>query len=704
MDLLNLLLPTVEHFNILGYWIVILAALLETAIGIGLLLPGSTIILIMGAFAAKGYFDVGDLIWFAVIGAVLGDNINYYLGRKYGAKWIAKGVWFLKPVYLKKSKNFFDTHGARSIFLGRFVSGIKEIVPFFAGTARMKRRPFFFWNILGAIGWGLAWVLAGYFFGQFWQALVVWSSRMEIAIAAIVVFILLFYLLERLLVKHGRQFFALLKSVWLSTKEAVAANEDVAKLIKKHEYSIKFFKARLDKHKFSGLPLTLLAIAFLYILSLLLGIIEDIVTLDAITQIDIRLANLFYVFRSDKLTNIFLWITALGKWQIIFFKTLLVSVLLWLWRKRVFILPFWLALLGIEVFVWLGKIVFHRARPALGAYIEPSFSFPSAHAAIVVAFYGFIIYILWYSVKSWKNKINIFFACLLVIIGVGFSRIYLGVHYLSDVWGGYLVGTLWVIIAISISEWRIKINSDEEAVVPLPAKSLKLVSAVLVCVTIILYAGLTMKHYPLRQVTAKTQEAIVVARALDIFSVQAMPKYTETLVGEKQEPLNFIIVAEDDSRLVNAFAAAGWHLTDQASFSSIAGLAQAAVLKRSYPAAPMTPSFWHAEVHDFGFAKEAGSGTVRERHHARFWKTNYIIEAGKHIYAGTASFDQGIKWGITHKISPDIDTEREFLFNNIEAAGAVVNYKKEQLVKPTLGQNFSGDLFFTDGKIYVIEF
>ena len=704
MDLLNSLLPTIEHFYIFGYWLAFFAALLETMIGVGLVFPGSTIVLIMGTLAAKGYLDVGDLIWFAVIGAIIGDNFNYYLGRKYGAKWLGQGVWFFKPAYFEKSKDFFNKHGARSIFLGRFVAGIKEIVPFAAGLAKMKRRLFIVWNILGAIGWGLAWILAGYFFGQFWQLLAAWLSRLEITIAVIVIFILLFYLLERLIVKRGWQFFALLKSIWLSVKEAFIANKDVIKFITKHERSIGFLKARLDRHKFSGLPLTVLAIAFLYVLSLLLGVIEDAAALDPITRFDIRLADLFYVFRDDKLVDIFLWITALGKWQVIFIKALLVLSLLRLWHKRVFILPFCLALLSTEIFVWFGKIIFHRARPAMGVYVESSFSFPSGHAAIAAVFYGLIIYILWRSVKSRKNKINILFTGLFVILGIGFSRIYLGVHYLSDVWAGYLVGALWVIIAISISERRIKIKKDEQAAAPLPAKSLKIVSAVLICVTIVLYIGLAVKYHPSRQAMAKVQETAAVGSALDIFSVEAMPKYTETLVGRKQEPLNFIIIVKGDLELIKAFKMIGWQLADQASFSSIAKLAQAAVLKKSYLAAPITPSFWHARAHDFGFEKETESNTVRERHHARFWRTNYVIDNGKRIYAGAASFGKGIKRGIAHKIMPDIDTEREFLFNSLEKAGIAANFQKRQLVEPALGENFSGDLFFTDGNAYIIEF
>jgi membrane protein DedA with SNARE-associated domain len=129
IDLINKILPSIEHFRIGSYWIAFFAAFLETTIGIGLILPGSTIILVLGALSARGYLDIGDLIWFAVLGAILGDNINYSLGRKYGAKWIEKGLWFLKSNHIEKARYFMNAHGAKSVFLGRFIPSVKEVVP-----------------------------------------------------------------------------------------------------------------------------------------------------------------------------------------------------------------------------------------------------------------------------------------------------------------------------------------------------------------------------------------------------------------------------------------------------------------------------------------------------------------------------------------------------------------------------------------------
>jgi len=117
-------------------------------------------------------------------------------------------------------------------------------------------------------------------------------------------------------------------------------------------------------------------------------------------------------------------------------------------------------------------------------------------------------------------------------------------------------------------------------------------------------------------------------------------------LGEKQEPLSFIVIAKNDQQFIDLF-------------------------EKSYPKAPMIPDFWNAKVHDFGFEKETNLNSPRMRHHARFWKTNYIVKNGYNIYVGTASFDSGIKWGIAHKINPDIDTEREFLYKDLQKTGMI---------------------------------
>lgn len=186
-DFVNSLLPKIENIGVLGYWVAFLSALLETIIGIGLFIPGSTIVLFMGALAAKNYFDLGDLIWFAAIGAMVGDNINYFIGKRYGSRFFTKGLWFIEPIYFLKGKEFFRHHGAKSVFLGRFIPSLKEVAPLIAGVFKMKRSTFLIWNTLGAIGWSLAWVLPGYFFTQSLNLAEVWINRIGLFLGALLV-------------------------------------------------------------------------------------------------------------------------------------------------------------------------------------------------------------------------------------------------------------------------------------------------------------------------------------------------------------------------------------------------------------------------------------------------------------------------------------------------------------------------------------
>jgi len=682
-----------------GYWIALLAAILETTIGVGLIIPGSTIILFMGALTAKGYFDLGDLIWFAVIGAIIGDNINFFIGKKYGLKIFKNGFWFIKPAYFEKGGEFFEKHGSKSVFIGRFIPGIKEVIPLIAGTFGMKRLPFMIWNILGAIGWSLIWILPGYFFAQSLDVAKIWLTRTGFFLTILLIIFIVFYVLKIILIKKGKEFFTFLSSVWKSIKKAIIENPEIQKFTQQHKKFFVFLQKRLDKNNFYGLPLTLLSLALIYVLGLFGGIIEDIINSDVIVSADIRVANLLTIFRNTELTTFFFWITLLGKSKIILLFTIATISVLWLWKKQSYIIPLLISVAGSAIFTFIGKIIFHRARPDVAIYHESSFSFPSGHATIAIAFYGFLTYLLIRNSKKWRYKINIFFASFIMVLLIGFSRLYLGVHYVSDIWGGYLAGSIWLIIAISLSEYLLSKKQQKE-IFRLKTKK-QLATAGIVIISICLYIAFALNYQPISAQPQKMNK--IIANNITVIFNPEQLKYTETLLGNRQEPLSFIIIAKNDQQLINLFKNANWTLADDVNIFSVYKIAKAGLLKKSYPKAPMTPDFWNSEVHNFGFEKETSANNIHTRHHTRFWKTNYVTENKENIYVGTASFDNGIKWGITHKINPDIDTEREFLFKDLQETGLILKNKKTQFVDTKLGSNFAGDLFFTDGKLYLLS-
>ena len=692
------MLPAIEHFRVGGYWLAFFAALLETTIGIGLILPGSTIILFLGALSARGYLDIGDLIWFSVLGAIIGDNVNYYLGRKYGAQWLKGGFWFFKVNHIENAKHFLDVHGAKSIFLGRFIPSVKEIVPFIAGSVKMNQRTFMFWNVLGAIGWGFEWVLAGYIFAQSLNLATLWLSRAGLFFALSLIFVGILYCCKWLIVRRGKQFWIICTSLGQSIKEAVIKNEHVFVWMQEHPRSISFLKARCDTSLFSGLTLSISTLAFVYVLALFGGVVEDLITSDSIIAADIRIANLFMVLRTDGLTSFFTWITLLGKSQVILVFILISGALLWLWGKKYCIFPLFIAVAGSGLFTYLGKLVFHRPRPEMAVYAEHSFSFPSGHATVAVAFYGFVGYLLVRFSQSWNRKVNIFFTTLFIIIAVGFSRIYLGEHYLSDVWSGYLVGTMWLILAVSFSEWLRHKERCEQAISL--GGGVRPISFVLVSIANLIYAGFVMNYHPLLA-SVPSKSTVVVSNSTDIFSNEQM-KYTETLTGDKQEPINYIFLAKDDRHLVAALQQAGWILTDKADITSFVKAVKALIVKTTHPSAPISPSFWNAKMQDLGFAKVPGSNWLSNAHHVKVWRTNFALNSENTIYVGLVNANNGFKWGIIPKIAPDLDTERELLYLNLERTGEIESHLMAQLVKPLIGKNFIGDQFFSDGKVYII--
>jgi membrane protein DedA with SNARE-associated domain len=383
-QLFQSLLPSIEHFHSLAYWLAFAMAFAETALVVGLIVPGSTLLLLLGALTATGKIDFAGVLWFGVVGAVFGDNLNYWLGKRYGQSWLKSGVWFLKPEYFELAHEFFDRNGAKSVFLGRFIPSIKEVAPFVAGSAGMHQGPFLFWNLLGGIGWGLQWIGGGYLFGQPLALAQAWMSRIGVLFLAILLLWLLLWYVKHIVVHQGPQIWLLLKSLYRSVATALAANPSLKQFNRRHPRLMGFINQRLDRNRFSGLPLTLLSMSLLYIAMLFGGIVEDFLTSDPIVAVDHAVAQLVAHFRPPELIPAFTWITALGVTKVAAASILFALVGAWFTKGRWLATSLLVSAAGTAAFTALSKLAFHRPRPVEAVLLEQSYSFPSGHASIAV--------------------------------------------------------------------------------------------------------------------------------------------------------------------------------------------------------------------------------------------------------------------------------------------------------------------------------
>lgn len=158
-----------DHYSDSIYVVLFVVIFIETGLIIMPFLPGDSLLFMAGMFAANGKLDLAFILGSLAFAAVLGDNINYWIGRKLGLgvfEWKIKGRQLVKQSYLTKTEQFFEKRGVAAIIMARFVPIVRTFTPFAAGIGKMKYRTFLIYDIIGGVLWITSMTLAGYFLGE----------------------------------------------------------------------------------------------------------------------------------------------------------------------------------------------------------------------------------------------------------------------------------------------------------------------------------------------------------------------------------------------------------------------------------------------------------------------------------------------------------------------------------------------------------
>lgn len=168
--ILELIVPYLSQY---GYPTLFMLTFLETSAFLGLVAPGETIIVLCAFYAFRGVLDVWAVGAVATVGAILGDQVGYLLGRTYGYGLVhrfGKYVFFDKK-RLRATQRYYQKHGGKTVFFGRFMSILRSFGPVVAGTTRMSYPSFLMWSVASCIVWGAAFTAIGYFFGKSWEVI-----------------------------------------------------------------------------------------------------------------------------------------------------------------------------------------------------------------------------------------------------------------------------------------------------------------------------------------------------------------------------------------------------------------------------------------------------------------------------------------------------------------------------------------------------
>lgn len=160
------LFELVEQYGLWVYVILFIIVFCETGLVVTPFLPGDSLLFASGVVAGTGLLGYGNLLALLLAAGILGDAVNYFIGRHVGPAIFSRETRFIKKEYLIKAHLFYERHGGKAIVLARFVPIVRTFAPFVAGVAHMHRHTFFLYNIAGCILWVGSLVSAGYFLGN----------------------------------------------------------------------------------------------------------------------------------------------------------------------------------------------------------------------------------------------------------------------------------------------------------------------------------------------------------------------------------------------------------------------------------------------------------------------------------------------------------------------------------------------------------
>ena len=434
LDLQDLLEEISETLGAWTYLLVGFFAFAETGAFIGLVVPGETVMLLGGAVAGQGAIDVYLLIAIAWFSAWLGDTTSFFLGRRLGREFVMKhgprvGISHER---FEKVEDYFGRHGGKTIFVGRFISLIRAFAPFVAGSSGMQYRAFVPYSILGTGLWAGAHILVGYFFSRSIETAGRYAAKGAFLLATLIVVVATtVFVVRRLREEENRK--AVVR--WMEGHRVTAWLVDLAR-----RRELRFLWDRVTPGGTFGLEFTSL-LATLSVALFVLVAYTVIVSGDpGPTPGDETALELVGHLQTAALTTIAEVISWFGSGLAVHLAATICAVLL-AWRRRW--VEFWVLVGGMAI-TQTGIDVLNgavdRPRPPDPLASSAGSSFPSAHAAHAVFYLWLAITIVLRLRPGMARATAVVVTGLVLTALIGLSRVYLQLHYLSDVSAGWALG------------------------------------------------------------------------------------------------------------------------------------------------------------------------------------------------------------------------------------------------------------------------
>lgn len=415
--------------------VVFLVPAAEASVFAGFIFPGEIAILLGGVLANQGRLPLWSVIVVGTLGSAIGDSIGYEVGRHYGTRILDKiPKRLLKPEHVERTRELLRTKGGRAVFIGRFTAALRVLVPGMAGMSRLDYRRFLVFNVLGALAWVSETAIVGYIVGKSYRAAEHRLSLISFTILALILLFLGYRYLRRS----------------PSFRDAVRRRFGWA--------------YRLDRKLILTSALAVGGVV------LFAGVTQDVVGHDGVSTADPRILHDVVGYRGSVLTPVAKVVTAFGTSPVAYALVVLAGLLAARTRHR-----WWPLVLAAAVLLsgQLVRLLINRAvgrpRPPHDLWLMHAggYAFPSGHTT--TAALGFVIAAT-LLVQRWpSHRVVIFSVAGVCAMSVGISRVYLGVHWPTDVLGGWLFAATWLALcslAYQLFRRGSEIDPDDGRVAP----------------------------------------------------------------------------------------------------------------------------------------------------------------------------------------------------------------------------------------------
>jgi undecaprenyl-diphosphatase len=401
----------VEHG---GYFFLFITTILEGVPIIGQFVPGHTIVILSGFLAKLQILSIVKVSLIVIMAAMVGDIIGFYLGKKYGINFLTRfgSLFFIKKEYIEKVTQLVKEHPAKTIILGRFSPITRPLSPFITGASGTSTKMFWLYDFIAVTLWSLFSIGIGYVFGaSYHTASIMFGKFILIAIVVGILIVLGYRFINKQfhifakyeLISLGFNLFGL----YLFFKTVQDALTDKIFLLELDLYINNYFILHARE-------------PWLYIMN----IITEIISPKVIVTICI-LAVIYFTYKKK------------------YYHAIITT----------------LSFSGGYIATFIVKNLVERVRPLSSYIVETGYSFPSGHTVMAVIFSALFIYIFAVKIKSLFIREVVITLSVILALLTAFSRVYLGVHWVSDIIAGIGLGLFWTTLVILFAKYGMMMAS-----------------------------------------------------------------------------------------------------------------------------------------------------------------------------------------------------------------------------------------------------